>query len=226
MSIAALEEAVALLADAPPSVAQARVQAGLALNVMLAGRNRESQPIAERAAAIARTIGAADVESHALSTLGVDRGSLGAVEEGTRLLERSLEMALSMAEPSAIGRAYTNLGTVQQMGGDLEGAAGRTSRGSRRAGGMATSAPSAPSSRSTPPGCTSCSAAMPRPPRCSTRPRSVGCCPESPRSTSPSRVRSFGSMSVTSRAPARTWRSPGPSRRRSRTSSSRATSKA
>lgn len=122
LSISALEQAVALLEDAQPSIAQARVQAGLASNIMLAGRVRESQPIAERAVAIARAIGARDVESHALSTLGVDRGSLGAVGEGIELLESSLGMALDMAEPTAIGRAYANLGTVRQMGGDLEGA--------------------------------------------------------------------------------------------------------
>jgi DNA-binding CsgD family transcriptional regulator/tetratricopeptide (TPR) repeat protein len=121
-SIAALEEAVALLADAPPSIARARVEAGLAATIMLAGRVRESQPIAERAIESARAIDAIEVESHALSTLGVDRGSLGAVAEGTRLLQRGLELALAIAEPTAIGRAYANLGTVRQMGGDLEGA--------------------------------------------------------------------------------------------------------
>jgi ATP/maltotriose-dependent transcriptional regulator MalT len=121
-SIAALEEAAAMLRDAPPSIEQARVQAGLAANLMLAGRLAESQPVAERAIEIARAVGSQEIEAHALSTLGVDRASLGAIREGIALLERSLEMASAIGDATTIGRAFANLGTVRQMGGDLEGA--------------------------------------------------------------------------------------------------------
>ena len=121
-SISTLEEAAAMLRDTPPSIEQARVQAGLAANLMLAGRVAESSPVAEAAIEIARAVGSAEIEAHVLSTLGVDRAWLGAVRAGTELLERSLEMASAIGDATTIGRAYANLGTVRQMGGDLEGA--------------------------------------------------------------------------------------------------------
>ena len=121
-SISALEEAVRMLEGAPPSVEHARVQAGLAANLMLAGRPRDSAPVAERAIELAREVAARDIEAHAMSTLGVDMGSLGRVREAVALLERALEMAEGIGEPTTIGRTYANLGTVLQMGGDLDGA--------------------------------------------------------------------------------------------------------
>ena len=121
-SISTLEEAAAMLHDTPPSIEQARVQAGLAANLMLAGRVTESGPVAEQAIEIARAVGSLEIEAHALSTLGVDRASLGAVQAGIELLERSLEMASAIGDATTIGRAYANLGTVRQMGGDLKGA--------------------------------------------------------------------------------------------------------
>ena len=56
-SIRLLEEAVDLLDGMPPSTDQARVLAGLAANLMLAGRSAESIPFAERAIECARAIG-------------------------------------------------------------------------------------------------------------------------------------------------------------------------
>ena len=136
-SISALEEAAAMLAGASASVEHARVQAGLAANLMLAGRVRDSAPVAERAIELARAAGARDIEAHAMSTLGVDRGSLGRVAEAVDLLERALAMAEELGEPTTVGRTYANLGTVRQMGGDLEGALATYLRGiesSRRHG--------------------------------------------------------------------------------------------
>jgi len=136
-SISALEEAAAMLTGAPPSVEHARVQAGLAANLMLAGRVRDSAPVAERAIELARAVGARDIEAHAMSTLGVDYGSLGRVGEAIELLERALAMAEELGEPTTVGRTYANLGTVRQMGGDLEGALATYLRGiesSRRHG--------------------------------------------------------------------------------------------
>ena len=121
-SISALEEAASMLAGAPPSVEHARVQAGLAANLMLAGRIRDSAPVAERAIELARAVGARDIEAHAMSTLGVDYGSLGRVAEAIELLERALAMSEEIREPTTVGRTYANLGTIRQMGGDLEGA--------------------------------------------------------------------------------------------------------
>ena len=91
-SIRLLEEAVRLLEDMPPSTSQARVLTGLAANLMLAGRSRESVPFAERAIECARTI------------------------DGIDLLRRSLAITPG-DDPTAIPRAYANLGSVLEMAG-------------------------------------------------------------------------------------------------------------
>jgi DNA-binding CsgD family transcriptional regulator/tetratricopeptide (TPR) repeat protein len=116
-SIKLLEEAVALLADSPPTLAQARVLAGLSANLMLAGRSTESFPFAERAIESARTIGDRAIESRALNVLGVDRASLGDIGGGIDLLRESLAVADPVADPSLIPRGHTNLSTVLEMGG-------------------------------------------------------------------------------------------------------------
>jgi DNA-binding CsgD family transcriptional regulator len=121
-SISALEEAVRLLEGTKPSIDQARVLAGLAANLMLAGRVHESAPIAERSIDLARKLVSPEIEGHAKATLGVDRASLGAVRDGVELLRSAIDIATAIHDPTTIGRAYANLGTVQQMGGDLEGA--------------------------------------------------------------------------------------------------------
>jgi len=118
-SISALEEAVAMLDGAPPSVEHARVQAGLAANLMLAGRPRDSAPVAERAIALAREVDSRGIEAHAMSTLGVDLGSMGRIRDAVALLEQALAMAEEIGDPTTIGRTYANLGTVLQMGGEL-----------------------------------------------------------------------------------------------------------
>ena len=61
-SIRLLEEAIDLLDGASPSTDEARVLAGLAGNLMLAGRCAESVPFAERAIESARTAGAQAIE--------------------------------------------------------------------------------------------------------------------------------------------------------------------
>src|SRR3954464_11918428 len=68
-SLRLLEEAIELLAGAPPSTDQARVLAGLAGNLMLAGRCAESVPFAERAIESARSVGAPAIEARALNIL-------------------------------------------------------------------------------------------------------------------------------------------------------------
>jgi DNA-binding CsgD family transcriptional regulator/tetratricopeptide (TPR) repeat protein len=119
-SIRMLEEAVELLDGMPPSTGQARVLAGLAANLMLAGRSADSAPIAERAIECARTIGDQGIESRALNVLGVDVATLGNIADGIDLLRRSLEIASPDDGPTIIKTAYTNLGTVLEMGGFVE----------------------------------------------------------------------------------------------------------
>ncbi len=119
-SIRLLEEAVALLEGTAPSIGQARVLAGLAANLMLAGRCAESVPFAERAIDSARAIGDPGIESRALNVLGVDRAALGNIGAGIDLLRRSLVIVSPADGPTAIPRAYANLGTVLEMGGFVE----------------------------------------------------------------------------------------------------------
>ncbi len=119
-SIRLLEEAVGLFSESPPSREQARVLEGLAQNLMLAGRSGESVKFAEGAIASARTIGDQAIESHAMNILGVDLATLGNIAGGIDLLRRSLELTSPADDPTAIPRAYANLGSVLEMGGFVE----------------------------------------------------------------------------------------------------------
>jgi DNA-binding CsgD family transcriptional regulator/tetratricopeptide (TPR) repeat protein len=119
-SIRLLEEAVGLLEGTPPSTTYARVLAGLAANLMLAGRTSDSVPFAERAIESARAIGDQAIESRAVTILGVDRASTGNIAGGIELLRRSLEVALTADDPTTIWRPYANLGSVLEMGGQVE----------------------------------------------------------------------------------------------------------
>ncbi|HEV8403171.1 MAG TPA: AAA family ATPase [Candidatus Limnocylindrales bacterium] len=119
-SIKLLEEAVDLLDGTPPSTRLARVLAGLAQNLMLAGRSGESVAFAERAIETARAIGDAGIESRAMNVLGVDRATLGDIAGGIDLLRRALAIALPADDPTEVPRAYANLGSVLEMGGFVE----------------------------------------------------------------------------------------------------------
>ena len=119
-SIRLLEEAVDLFEGTPASTDQARVLAGLAANLMLAGRSSESVPFAERAVEHARAIGAPIIESRALSVLGVDSAALGDIAGGTELLRQSLAIATAAGDPTEIARGHVNLSTVLELGGFVE----------------------------------------------------------------------------------------------------------
>ena len=119
-SIRLLEEAIDLLDGAPASTDEARVLAGLAGNLMLAGRCSESVPFAERAIESARAVGAQAIESRALNILGVDRANLGAIAAGIDLLRQSLAIALIVDDPIEVPRSYANLGSMLEFGGFVE----------------------------------------------------------------------------------------------------------
>jgi DNA-binding CsgD family transcriptional regulator/tetratricopeptide (TPR) repeat protein len=119
-SILLLEDAVGLLVGIPPSVRQARVLAGLAQNLMLAGRSGESVAFAEGAIESARTIGDQGIESLAMNVLGVDLATLGNIAGGIDLLRRSLAISIPADDPTEVPRAYANLGSVLEMGGFVE----------------------------------------------------------------------------------------------------------
>ena len=121
-SLRLLEEAIDLLDGASPSTDEARVLAGLAGNLMLAGRCAESVPFAERAIESARTVGARVIECRALNILGVDRANLGSIAAGIDLLRQSLAIALIVDDPIELPRSYANLGSMLEVGGFVEDA--------------------------------------------------------------------------------------------------------
>jgi DNA-binding CsgD family transcriptional regulator len=120
VSIEQLELAVAMLEGTGATADEARVLAGLAANLMLAGRASESVPFAERAIEAARAIGDQAIESRGLGILGTDRAYVGDIAAGIELLRQSLALALPTGDPLMIPRAYTNLGSVLEMGGSVE----------------------------------------------------------------------------------------------------------
>ena len=120
VSIEQLELAVEMLEGTGATADEARVLAGLAANLMLAGRASESVPFAERAIEAARAIGDQAIESRGLGILGTDRAYIGDIAAGIELLRQSLTLVLPTGDPLMIPRAYTNLGSVLEMGGHVE----------------------------------------------------------------------------------------------------------
>lgn len=108
-ALAAYEEAVRLVPAMPPSIARARVLAGLAQVLMVYPRPEDSKPIAEEAVEVARAVGADDVEAHALNTLGMDLGYMGDVDAGLAHLRTSLEVSQGLKDVDNASRAYINL---------------------------------------------------------------------------------------------------------------------
>ena len=141
-SIQRLEEAVDLLDGMPPSTEQARVLAGLAANLMLAGQAAQSIPFAERAIATARAVGDAGIESRAMNMLGVDRAFLGDISAGIELLRAAL---IDRQAGRRSDRAATRLREPRQRprDGRLRGGGARGVARRRESGRCATAATSA-----------------------------------------------------------------------------------
>ncbi|OGN85687.1 MAG: hypothetical protein A2X23_13685 [Chloroflexi bacterium GWC2_73_18] len=108
-ALQACREAVRLVPADPPTLARARVTAGLGQILMIEGFWVESKPVCEEAVAVARAIGARDVEGHALNSLGYDIALMGDVAGGLANLRRALEIALEIGSVDDVGRAYANL---------------------------------------------------------------------------------------------------------------------
>jgi class 3 adenylate cyclase/tetratricopeptide (TPR) repeat protein len=112
-----LERAEELLAGASASRSKAYVLCNLARFLRNDGRDEEAIRVGRAALTMAEELGAADLCSNALSTIGVARsesGDLGGVSD----LERSLELARRANSPEAV-RAYLNLGSILARLGNL-----------------------------------------------------------------------------------------------------------
>src|SRR4029078_12946417 len=79
-ALKAHEDAVAVMPADPPTPARARVLSGYGQILMLLDRWTESRLLCEEAIAMARAVGARQVEGHALNTLGLDLAVLGECE--------------------------------------------------------------------------------------------------------------------------------------------------
>ena len=69
---------------------------------------------------VARAIGDEGIESRAMSILGVDLATLGDIGGGIELLRGAVALASPADDPTIVPRAYTNLGSVLEMGGFVE----------------------------------------------------------------------------------------------------------
>jgi ATP/maltotriose-dependent transcriptional regulator MalT len=98
--------------------AQLRDQA--AKNLMLRGHLREAVAEASVAARDARRLGAPKVEAGALNTEGLSRAALGDLEEGSRLLRASVDLASREGSPADHVRAVINLSEMLDLSGRTE----------------------------------------------------------------------------------------------------------
>jgi DNA-binding CsgD family transcriptional regulator len=90
---------------------------------MLQGEAPEARAPCEEAIRIAREVGAADVECHALNTLGAVLVQLGALEEGIDALRKGQQLAMDLGALQELGRSYINLGQALDDAGRLQEAA-------------------------------------------------------------------------------------------------------
>jgi len=112
--------AVRLIPAEPASGARARALAGLAQILALGARFAESLPVAEEALALARAVGARDIEGHALNTVAMDRGILGDLENGFREIHQAIAIANEVGIIDDIGRGHANLTWLLDVAGRLE----------------------------------------------------------------------------------------------------------
>ncbi len=118
-SIDAYAEALRIAPSEPP-IMRARALAGLGQVHMLHGRLAEARPLCEEAVKLARSVGARDLEGHALNTLGLVLAALGEAEAGISSSEAALRIALELGLPDDIGRAHVNLAEAHFWAGYAE----------------------------------------------------------------------------------------------------------
>ncbi len=111
-SSAAHREAVRLVPAEPSTAARARVLEGYARRLMLDHLADESAEAALQAIAIARTVGAPDIEADALATLGPAQALLGEPDDAEATLHGALDLALATGDVVATARAWNNLASI------------------------------------------------------------------------------------------------------------------
>ncbi|GIF73000.1 ATP-binding protein [Asanoa siamensis] len=127
-SVAAFQEADALLAGSPPSAVHARVLAALALARMQNGQYVEGGRIAEAALAMATEVAAEAERGRALNVSGLGLG-MRREPGGEERLRAALDIARSVNHIEDLLRAYGNLGLILEEAGRLRESAEVTTEG-------------------------------------------------------------------------------------------------
>ncbi len=112
-----LASAEELVAAAPASAAKARVLATSARQRTLAGEQHEGLRLAEQALELAERLELAELEAHALTTIGTAKMQLGD-PSGRSYLERGLEIAIAANSPEA-ATILINLAVDMGFRGDV-----------------------------------------------------------------------------------------------------------
>lgn len=110
-SVEAYETALEL-APADPPLPRIRALAGLAQCYMLFGWFGRARPLCEEAAALARSVGARDLEGHALNTLATTLAGAGDAEAAVDDIDTALAIARELGLADDIGRAHVNRGDI------------------------------------------------------------------------------------------------------------------
>ena len=126
-----LEQAAALLADAPPSPAKAHVLGSLSRFRMIADENDEAVRVGLEALDMADRLGIAELRAHVLASTGLARARIGD-PRGLADLRESIAAAVSLNSLESV-RGYANLGNALLDAGDLRGAFELHAQGRRAA---------------------------------------------------------------------------------------------
>jgi tetratricopeptide (TPR) repeat protein len=122
-SVAVYAEANRLLANQGASPERARAIAGYGRALVIAGLYSEARARSEEAVAMARTIGARQVEGYALNYLGISRTMTGDPEGGIAALRETQQIAREASSFDDLKRACANLSWALEHAGRLPEAA-------------------------------------------------------------------------------------------------------
>jgi tetratricopeptide (TPR) repeat protein len=122
-SVAAHAEANRLLTDQGASAERARALAGHGRVLVIAARYSEARARSEEAVAMARTIGARQVEGYALNYLGMSRTMTGDPDGGIAALREAQQIAKETGSFDDLRRTSSNLSWALHQAGRLPEAA-------------------------------------------------------------------------------------------------------
>src|SRR6266700_1747905 len=126
-----VNQALALVADAPPSPGKATVLKGCMLHMVIANRHAEAQEVARSVLGMAQGLALRDLEGSALATIGlarVDAGDPGGIVD----LENAITIFEQLGTPGAI-IWHMNLAYARATLGDLPGCFAALAAGSEMA---------------------------------------------------------------------------------------------